>query len=154
MTEAKPNVVIYTDGACSPNPGAGGWGAILIASDHGDTKQELSGAEPDTTNNRMELTAAVEALGSLKRSCKVDLFTDSQYLKKAFTDGWLAKWQRNGWKTSARKPVLNKDLWQRLVEQAETHDVTWKWVRGHNENPNNERCDELAVMARQRLAGW
>ena len=149
MANAKPHVTIYTDGACDPNPGTGGWGAILIAAN--GKEKELSGAERDSTNNRMELTAAIEALSALKTSCIVDLYTDSEYVKKAFSAGWLDKWKTNGWKTSSRKPVLNRDLWEKLLDLSETHEINWHWVRGHNSNPNNERCDILAVAARLNL---
>jgi ribonuclease HI len=148
----KPFVEIYTDGACSPNPGVGGWAAILVSPDHPEKPRELSGAEPATTNNRMELTAAVRGLEALKRSCKVQLTTDSEYVQKAFTEGWLARWQRNGWKTASKKPVANADLWRELVRLTQLHDVSWHWVRGHAEHPMNSRCDELAVAARLQLA--
>jgi ribonuclease HI len=150
MSEAE--VVIYTDGACSPNPGMGGWAAILIVPGKGGSTREISGAKADTTNNRMELTAALEALRALKRSCRVSLYTDSEYLRNAFTQGWLAKWQNNGWRTAAKKPVLNEDLWRALVAEAAKHQVEWKWVRGHASDALNERCDQLAVEARQALA--
>ena len=148
---AKPHVIIYTDGACDPNPGTGGWGAILVSPENG-ARKEFSGALPDTTNNRMELTAVIEALKALKVPCKVDLLTDSQYVKNAFTAGWLENWQRNGWRTAARKPVLNDDLWRELLVLTADHEITWKWVRGHASNPMNNRCDELAVAARVKLA--
>ncbi len=150
MLDAKPHVRVYTDGACDPNPGTGGWGAILIAAS--GSEKELSGAQKDCTNNRMELTAAIEALSALKKPCLVDLYTDSEYLKNAFTAGWLAKWQANGWKTSNRKPVLNRDLWEELLELAQKHEINWHWVRSHASNPYNNRCDELAVAARTALA--
>lgn len=136
-------VEIYTDGACRGNPGPGGWGAILTS---GDREKTLSGAERATTNNRMELTAAVEALRALKRPCQVRLFTDSTYVKKGITE-WLPGWKRNGWKTSSKKPVRNRDLWQALDEQAARHDVEWLWVKGHAGNPGNERADALANAA-------
>jgi len=148
---SKPDVVIYTDGACSPNPGIGGWGAILVTPGKDHTR-ELSGAESETTNNRMELTAALEALRALKRPCKVSLYTDSEYLRNAFAQKWLDKWQKNGWKTAAKKPVLNADLWRALLEQAAIHEVEWHWVRGHHEDDLNHRCDQLAVEARMTLA--
>ena len=151
MSIDHPQIRIYTDGACSPNPGTGGWGAILTSAD-GGTKKELSGSARETTNNRMEITAAIEALRALKKPCKVDLFTDSEYVKNAFTAGWLANWQRNGWRTASRKAVLNADLWRDLLELSQIHDVSWHWVRGHGSNPMNNRCDELAVAARMRLA--
>jgi ribonuclease HI len=133
-------VVIYTDGACSGNPGPGGWGAILRS---GDTEKELFGGDPATTNNRMELMAAIQALEALKRPAAVTLYTDSKYVHDGITK-WINGWQRNGWKTSAKQPVKNGDLWQRLVEARDGHDVTWKWVKGHAGDPGNERADELA----------
>jgi ribonuclease HI len=145
-------VEIYTDGACSGNPGPGGWGAVLVS--HTPAKRkELSGAEPDTTNNRMELMAAIEALEILKRPCRVALYTDSKYLCEAFRKGWLDAWQKNGWKTRSKTPVKNRDLWQRLLRAAEPHEIDWHWVKGHNEHPGNERADRLAVAAREALAG-
>ncbi len=136
-------LTIYTDGACSGNPGPGGWGAILI---WGDTRKELSGAEPETTNNRMELMAAIEALAAVTRAVPIDLVTDSQYVKQGI-EGWIHGWKRNGWKTADRKPVKNADLWQRLDALAGGHDVTWHWVKGHAGHPENERADELARAA-------
>lgn len=136
-------VEIHSDGACRGNPGPGGWGALLA---WGDEQKTLRGAEALTTNNRMELLAAIEALNSLKRPCVVDLYTDSEYLRRGITE-WLANWKRNGWKTSARKPVKNVDLWQRLEEAVERHEIHWHWVKGHSGNPGNERADELANIA-------
>jgi ribonuclease HI len=133
-------VQIWTDGACSGNPGAGGWGAILVL---GDKRKELNGGEPDTTNNRMELMAAIMALEALKRPCAVDLHTDSQYVKNGLT-GWIHGWKRNGWKTADKKPVKNAELWVRLDEAAGRHEIRWHWVKGHAGNPENERADELA----------
>ena len=133
-------VVIYTDGACSGNPGPGGWGAILRS---GNTEKELFGGDPATTNNRMELMAAIQALEALKRPTTVTLYTDSKYVHDGITK-WIIGWQRNGWKTSAKQPVKNGDLWQRLVKANDGHDVTWKWVKGHVGDPGNERADELA----------
>ncbi len=133
-------VDIFTDGACSGNPGPGGWGAILRWR---GTERELSGGEAETTNNRMELMAAIGALESLKRPVKARLHTDSQYVKGGITI-WIDKWKRNGWKTAARKPVKNADLWRRLEQAAAAHDVEWHWVRGHMGHPENERADELA----------
>jgi ribonuclease HI len=147
-----PLVNIYCDGACSPNPGMGGWGTLLVSPAHGDARKELSGAEPQTTNNRMELTAALMGLKALKAPCEVNVFTDSQYVRNAFAEKWLEKWQRTGWKTSSRQPVLNADLWQALLEQTRVHQVTWHWVRGHSGHPENERADALAVAARLALA--
>jgi ribonuclease HI len=136
-------VEIFCDGACSGNPGVGGWGALLR---YGEKEKELSGAAGETTNNRMELTAAIEALTSLKRPCRVVLTTDSQYLMKGMTE-WIAGWVRKGWVNSKKEPVLNRDLWERLLELAKTHGIEWRWVRGHNGHPENERCDELARRA-------
>lgn len=147
--EKKDKVIVYTDGGCSPNPGLGGWGAVLISPSHGNRIKEISGAETNSTNNRMELTAAINALESIKRPCLVTIFTDSEYLKKAFTDKWLEKWQRNGWLTSAKKPVLNEDLWRKLVELDRIHEVKWEWVKGHADNEFNERCDTLVRQARE-----
>lgn len=138
MSDKK--VVIYTDGACSGNPGPGGWGAILT---YGDTSKELYGGEPDTTNNRMELTAAIEALNALKKPTQAELWTDSQYVKGGITS-WIHGWKKNGWKTSARKPVKNVELWQALDEALKRHDVSWHWVKGHAGHDMNERADELA----------
>jgi len=139
----KKHVEIYTDGACSGNPGPGGWGAVLV---HGEVEKELSGAESPTTNNRMELMAAIHALGALKGSCRVDLYTDSTYVKDGITK-WLSAWKKRGWKTADRKPVKNTDLWLRLEAAAARHDVTWYWVRGHSGHDYNERADELARAA-------
>jgi ribonuclease HI len=136
-------VEIFTDGACSGNPGPGGWGAVLR---YGDTDKELMGGEPDTTNNRMEMTAAIVALESLKRPVRVDLHTDSTYLRDGITR-WIHAWKRNGWKTAAKKPVKNVDLWQRLEAAMASHDIEWHWVRGHAGHPENERADELARLA-------
>jgi len=144
----KDTVIIYTDGGCSPNPGLGGWSAVLISPGHNNFNKELSGAEPDSTNNRMELTAAIMALRSLKRSCKVELHTDSHYLKKAFTDNWLKKWLANGWKNANKKSVANVDLWKELLELDTKHEIKWKWVKGHSDNEFNTRCDTLVAEAR------
>ena len=133
-------VVIYTDGACSGNPGPGGWGALLRFGEH---ERELKGGETNTTNNRMELLAAIEALEALKRPCQVDLHTDSIYLRDGITK-WITKWKSNGWKTAARKPVKNMDLWQRLEDAIERHHITWHWVKGHAGHPGNEAADALA----------
>lgn len=140
MSRPATHVAIWTDGACSGNPGPGGWGAVLV---HGAHQRELCGGASDTTNNRMELTAAIEALTALKRSCVVDLYTDSQYMRGGIT-GWIANWKRNGWKTADKKPVKNTDLWQALDAAVARHDVTWHWVRGHADDVMNERADELA----------
>ncbi len=136
-------VEIYTDGACSGNPGPGGWGAILR---YKTTEKELSGFAPLTTNNRMEMTAVIQALEALKEPCNVKIYTDSQYLKDGITK-WIRKWKRNGWLTAGKEPVKNKDLWESLDEAARRHAVEWHWVRGHHGHPENERCDELARMA-------
>ena len=133
-------VEIYTDGACKGNPGPGGWGALLV---FGDVEKELCGGERDTTNNRMELMAAIEALTALKRSCQVSLTTDSQYVRKGITE-WMVNWKKRGWKTAAKKPVKNADLWKALDEAAKRHEVEWKWVKGHSGHPGNERADDLA----------
>ena len=134
------HIEIFTDGACRGNPGPGGWGALLR---HGDKERELYGGAADTTNNRMELQAAIEALKVLSQSCRVDLTTDSVYVKNGITT-WLAGWKKKGWKTAARKPVKNVDLWQALDEQNQRHVVEWHWVKGHSGHPENERADELA----------
>jgi ribonuclease HI len=133
-------VSIWTDGACSGNPGPGGWGAVLR---YGGREKALSGGEPLTTNNRMELLAAISALEALSRPCAVDLHTDSQYLRGGVT-GWINNWKRNGWRTADKKPVKNEDLWRRLDETATRHEIAWKWVKGHAGDPMNERADELA----------
>lgn len=137
---------IYTDGACSPNPGPGGWGAVII--DAGGTVTERSGYSEASTNNRMELTAAVEALQSLQQSCKIVLYTDSEYLKKGITE-WIQIWQRNNWRTAGKKEVKNVDLWHLLLKQIRYHQIVWKWVRGHTGDHWNTRADQLAVAARQ-----
>lgn len=135
-----PRVTIYTDGACKGNPGPGGWGALLIM---GEREKELVGGEALTTNNRMELMAAIMALEALKRPCAVDLYTDSQYVRQGITS-WLANWKARGWRTAAREPVKNEDLWRRLDEARARHDVAWHWVRGHADDPLNHRVDALA----------
>lgn len=134
------HVEAYTDGACSGNPGPGGWGAILR---HNGKTKELNGGEADTTNNRMELMAAISALNALKEPCEVDLYTDSNYVKDGI-GGWIEGWKRNGWKTAAKQPVKNAELWQKLDEARKRHKVTWHWVKGHAGHPENERADELA----------
>ena len=142
MTEL-PQVEIATDGACKGNPGPGGWGAVLR---FGTTERELAGGEPLTTNNRMELTAAIEGLNALKRPCRVRLSTDSRYVMDGLTK-WIKGWQRNGWKTADRKPVKNADLWQALIDAAAPHRIEWLWVKGHAGHPENERADRLASDA-------
>ncbi len=144
MTEVE----IYTDGACSGNPGPGGWGVLMIARGR---ERELCGGEAATTNNRMELTAAIRALEALKKRCRVSLYTDSQYVRQGITE-WLPLWVARGWKTSGRKPVKNQDLWQQLAEIASRHDVEWHWVRGHTGHPENERADALARQGMQESA--
>ncbi len=136
-------VEIFSDGACSGNPGPGGWGTILRWDGH---VKELSGYAPETTNNRMELTAAIQGLAALKRSCRVHLTTDSEYVKKGITE-WIAGWVKRGWKNSQKKDVANRDLWEELLEQTRRHQVEWHWVRGHAGHAENERCDELARAA-------
>ena len=132
--------MIYTDGACRGNPGPGGWGAWLR---FGDKQKELWGGEPETTNNRMELLATIEALKALTRRCEVELYTDSQYVRKGITE-WMQNWKRRGWKTAAKKPVKNQDLWQALDEQVQRHSVSWHWVKGHSGDEGNEKADSLA----------
>ncbi|NBX02672.1 MAG: ribonuclease HI [Alphaproteobacteria bacterium] len=136
----KKHIKIYTDGACSGNPGPGGWGAILV---YGETEKEMCGGEADSTNNRMEMMAAIMSLESLKHACKVDLYTDSTYVQKGMTE-WLKGWKARGWKTAEKKPVKNDDLWQRLDAAAARHEVKWHWVRGHDGHEMNERADVLA----------
>lgn len=138
-----PEVEIYTDGACHGNPGPGGWGAVLRMGPH---EKELSGAETATTNNRMELTAAIRALQALRRPCLVQLYTDSRYLRQGITE-WLAQWKRRGWRTAGRKPVKNVDLWQQLEDAAAVHRIDWHWIKGHSGHPENERADRLANEA-------
>lgn len=134
------HVELYTDGACKGNPGPGGWGALLR---FGDVERELCGGEPETTNNRMELMAAIEGLRALKQRCQVTLTTDSVYVRDGVTR-WMANWKRNGWKTANKKPVKNQDLWQALDAQCQRHTIDWQWVKGHSGHPGNERADELA----------
>ena len=135
---------IYTDGACSGNPGPGGWGVVLI---YQENKKELSGYQPETTNNRMELFAAIQGLSALKESCVVNLYSDSSYLVNAFEKHWIEKWQRDGWKTSTKSPVENQDLWKLLLIHVRKHQVRFIKVKGHSDNQYNNRCDEMAVAA-------
>lgn len=139
----KKKVQIYTDGACSGNPGPGGWAAILV---HGQVEKELTGRESPTTNNRMELMAAIAGLEALKSPCDIDLYTDSTYVQKGITE-WVHGWQARGWKTADKKPVKNDDLWKRLLAATTPHTIRWHWVRGHNGHDYNERADKLAVAA-------
>ncbi|HZW10890.1 MAG TPA: ribonuclease HI [Phycisphaerales bacterium] len=150
MTAQRPSVELYTDGACSGNPGPGGWGYILR---HPATakEREASGGEPATTNNRMELTAVIRGLEALTRPSVVDLYSDSQYVLNGLKE-WMASWKRRGWKTAEKRAVKNQDLWMRLDELMAEHEIRFHWVRGHNEHPENERCDALAVAARDRAA--
>lgn len=141
-------VTIYTDGACSGNPGKGGWGAILMC---GTVEKEISGAEPQTTNNRMELTAPIEALKLLKRPCKVTVYSDSAYLINAFRQGWIYNWQKNGWKTADNKDVKNRELWEEIYHYTQVHQIQWIKVKGHSDNAYNNRCDKMAVEAIKTL---
>ena len=143
-------VTIYTDGACSGNPGPGGWGAIL---EYMGYERELSGGERNTTNNRMELTAVIKALQALKEPCTVELYSDSKYVIDALQKGWAAGWRKRGWIKSDKKPALNPDLWETLLNLTETHDMHYHWVKGHASNPKNNRCDELAVAEWKRIKG-
>ena len=142
-------IVLYTDGSCSKNPGPGGWGAILQYKQH---KLELSGGAVSTTNNQMELTGVIEGLKALNEPCKVELYTDSQYIVNAINKGWLRNWQKNGWKKADKSPVLNKELWLEIIELFNKHDVTVHWVKGHAENEYNNRCDQLAVAQTKKYA--
>jgi ribonuclease HI len=141
-------VTIYTDGACSGNPGPGGWGAILMYNEH---KKELSGGEKDTTNNRMELMAAIKALECLKHDCEVQLYSDSAYLVNAFEKDWISNWRKNGWRTAAKEPVKNQDLWEKIYDFSNVHKIMWIKVKGHSDNEYNNRCDELAREAIKKL---
>ena len=143
-------VSVYTDGACSGNPGPGGWGAILMCGEH---KREISGGEANTTNNRMELMAVIQALSMLKEPCIVDLWSDSQYVINGLGKGWAKEWKAHGWKKADRKPALNSDLWDRLLTLTDTHSMRYHWVKGHAENKYNNRCDELAVSESQKYNG-
>ena len=144
------DVTIYTDGACSGNPGPGGWAAILIPENNRDAEKR-TGGEPHTTNNRMELTAALEALQALDEPASVTLHTDSAYLSNAFNEGWLDSWQENDWQTSSNDDVKNKGLWQALLQEADRHNVEWVWVKGHADNELNNKADELAVAAMEEF---
>lgn len=141
-------VLIYTDGACSGNPGCGGWGAVLV---YGKAEKELCGSDKDTTNNRMELTAVIKALEALKEPCEAEITSDSKYVCDAVNNGWVYSWQKNGWRKADKKPALNVDLWQRLLELLKVHKTTFIWVKGHNGHPYNERCDRLAVEQYKKL---
>ena len=143
-------VTIYTDGACSGNPGPGGWGAILA---YNGREKELSGGEAETTNNRMELTGVIAALQALKEPCIVELYSDSKYVIDALSKGWADNWQANGWRKADKKPALNADLWEVLLALVEKHDVRYHWVKGHAENEKNNRCDQLAVAESQKFKG-
>ena len=141
-------IKIYTDGACSKNPGPGGWGAVLIYKSH---RKEISGADAQTTNNRMELTAVIKALKCLKEKCKIELFTDSKYVCDSIKKGWAESWRNNNWKKSDKKPAINADLWEVLLNLISKHDITFNWVKGHAGNIENERCDELATSEIKKL---
>ena len=141
-------VTLYTDGACSGNPGPGGWGAILEYQGH---EMERSGGEESTTNNRMELTAVIRGLQALKESCIVELYSDSKYVIDGLEKGWAVSWRKNGWKKADKKPALNPDLWETLLNLTEKHNVRYHWVKGHAENPKNNRCDEMAVAEWKKL---
>ena len=143
------DVTIYSDGACKGNPGPGGWGAVLVSGDH---EKEMFGGEAGTTNNRMELTAVIEALRALKRPCRIAVYTDSQYVQKGIKE-WLPGWKARGWKTADKKPVKNADLWQTLDDLTQPHQIEWHWVRGHNGHPGNERADALANKGVASLTG-
>lgn len=148
MKEMKKHIELFTDGACSGNPGKGGWGAVLR---YGKNKRELSGGEKSTTNNRMELTAVIMGLKALKEPCHVTLTTDSKYVSDGLSRGWARSWQKNGWRKADKKPALNPDLWEELLRLTDIHDVDIVWVKGHAGHPENERCDRLAVKAYENL---
>lgn len=143
MSSSKPNVEAFTDGACSGNPGPGGWGVLLRTGRH---EKELSGGEPETTNQRMELRAAIEALKALKKNCHITIYSDSKYVVLGMTE-WIHGWKKKAWKNANKKPVANQDLWQELDQTSQRHEVQWEWVKGHAGHPGNERADELARMA-------
>ena len=144
------HVDIYTDGACRGNPGVGGWGAILV---YGKTEKELSGGDPSTTNNRMELTAAIKALSALKEKCEITLYSDSKYMIDALEKGWAKSWKAKGWKKADKSPALNPDLWEKLLALTQRHEMRYHWVKGHADNPYNNRCDEMAVAQSQKWKG-
>lgn len=148
MTNPQKFVELFTDGSCLSNPGPGGWGAILRYREH---EKELSGGEADTTNNRMELTAAIEGLSALKEPCKVTLYSDSQYLVNGIQKGWAKKWKANGWMRNKKEPAINPDLWEKLLTLFDYHQVTLVWVKGHAGHPENERCDRLAVAQSKKI---
>lgn len=148
MKELKKHIELFTDGACSGNPGKGGWGAVLR---YGQSERELSGGEKSTTNNRMELTAVIMGLKALKEPCHVTLTTDSKYVSDGLSRGWARSWQKNGWRKADKKPALNPDLWEELLRLTDIHDVDIVWVKGHAGHPENERCDRLAVKAYENL---
>lgn len=150
-TKITPEVTLYADGACTGNPGPGGWGAILISTGTG-RRIEMSGSDPDTTNNRMEMTAVIEGLRRLKRPCRVHIVTDSKYLVDGMKS-WIHSWRRNGWKTADRKPVRNRELWEELIRLSDTHEADFQWIRGHAGHEENERCDKMAVDAYKALLG-
>ena len=149
MDDERPRILLYTDGACSGNPGPGGW-AYVLQHPRSGREVERAGAEARTTNNRMELTAVIEGLSSLKKPSRVEIYSDSKYVLDGL-DSWLDNWIRRGWKTAAKKPVKNEDLWRRLDELRRDHELTFHWIKGHSEHPENERCDRLAVEAREAL---
>ncbi|MDD2624552.1 MAG: ribonuclease HI, partial [Candidatus Riflebacteria bacterium] len=144
LNSKRKSIQLFSDGACSGNPGPGGWGAILR---YKNSEKELSGGEKETTNNRMELLGVISALEALKEPCDVEICTDSKYVVDAFEKKWLESWKVNGWKTAGKKPVKNRELWERLLKQASIHNLSWKWIRGHAGHTENERCDRIAVEA-------
>lgn len=148
LNSKRKSIQLFSDGACSGNPGPGGWGAILR---YKNSEKELSGGEKETTNNRMELLGVISALETLKEPCDVEICTDSKYVVDAFEKKWLESWKVNGWKTAGKKPVKNRELWERLLKQASIHNLSWKWIRGHAGHTENERCDRIAVEARENI---